>query len=69
MFDRCAAAMHFKPCLRTILKVASVCVVLAGVAEAYPEYYVQGGFANGCTSHPTQAYGGHKNPVQDRWEP
>ena len=58
--------MHERNTLSTVSVAIAVVVVLAPIAQAYPEYFVQNGFAENCLSHPTQAYGGHKAPVQDK---
>lgn len=56
------------PVFTILVKVVAVFTFLATVAHAYPEYFIENGYANSCTSHPAMAYGGHRAPVQDRWE-
>lgn len=46
-----------------------LCAIFCGqprLIAAYPALFVQGGYANGCTSHPTAALGAHKAPLPDR---
>jgi hypothetical protein len=38
---------------------------LAGLAAGYPELFIEGKLANGCTSHPAKALGRHETPVPD----
>jgi hypothetical protein len=52
-----------------LLLVVAAVVLLTWCAQptsAYPELFVDNGFATGCTSHPTTELGGHGAPQPDR---
>lgn len=52
--------------MRLLLQVTVTLALLAAFANAYPDLYVDGGLANGCTDHPTRGYAGHGKPVADK---
>lgn len=65
-FVLAAHCCNAKIAMRLLLQVTVTLALLAAFANAYPDLYVDGGLANGCTDHPTRGYAGHGKPVADK---